>query len=88
MLFTAAMTYELKCHTYLIVSDRNKGKDTVAVFIYFLYENCCLHKWCEEYVIWYNEPTSEFKKKFMVKFLQILSQKYQHPFSWKYFARV
>ena len=22
----------------------------------------------------------------MVKFLQILSQKYQHPFSWKYFA--
>ena len=74
ILFTAAMTYKSKCHTYLIVSDsRDKGKDTVVVFVDFLYENC-VHK-CEEYIIWSDGPTSEFKNKFMVKFLQILSQK-------------
>ena len=83
--FTAAMTYKSKCHTSLIVPDsRDKGKDTVVVFVDFLYENC-VHK-CDEYIIWPDGPTSEFKNKFMVKFLQILSQKYQHPFTWKYFA--
>ena len=86
MLVTAVMTYKSQCQTYLIVSDsREKGKDTVAVFIDFLYENCCAHK-CEEYIIWSDGPTYEFKNKFMAKFLQILSQKYQHPFSWKYFT--
>ena len=86
MLFTAAMTYKSHCQIYLIVSDsRDKQKDTVTVFIDFLYENCCVHK-SEENITWSDRPTSEFKNKFMVKFLQILSQKYEHSFSWKYFA--
>ena len=76
MFFTAAMRYKSQCQTYLIVSDsRYKKKDKVSVFIDFLYENCCVHK-CEEYIIWSDGPTPEFKNKFMVKFLQILSQKY------------
>ena len=33
MLFTAALTYKSVCKTYLIVSDNDKGKDTVAVFV-------------------------------------------------------
>ena len=71
-----------------MVSDgRDKGKDTVAEFIDFLCESCCAHK-SEKYNIWSDRPTSEFKNKFMVKFLQILSQKYQQSFSWKYLQQV
>ena len=39
-----------------------------------------------EDIIWSHGPTSEFKNKYMVKFLQSLSQKYNQQFSWKYFA--
>ena len=39
-----------------------------------------------EDIIWSDRPTSEFKNKYMVKFLQSLSQKYNQQFSWKYFA--
>ena len=69
--------------TYLIVSEsRDKGKEAVAVFLDFLYENCRVHK-CEEYIIWSGRATPEFKIKFIFKFLPILSQKCQHPFLWK-----
>ena len=70
--FNAEMTYKSQSQIYLIVSDkRDKGKDTVVVFIDFLHENCCVHK-REEYIIWSEGPTSEFKNNFMVIFLQIL----------------
>ena len=70
--FNAEMTYKSQSQIYLIVSDkRDKGKDIVVVFIDFLHENCCVHK-CEEYIIWSEGPTSEFKNNFMVIFLQIL----------------
>ena len=79
---------KLHCKIPLMVSDgRDKGKDTVAEFIDFLCESCCAHK-SEKYNIWSDRPTSEFKNKFMVKFLQILSQKYQQSFSWKYLQQV
>lgn len=37
-------------------------------------------------VIWSNGPSSEFKNRFMVKLLKVLSAKYSRPFHWKYFA--
>ena len=86
MLFTAAMTYKAECKTFLIVSDsRDKGKDTVTVFIDFLYSHFGATD-ATEGIIWSDGPSSEFKNKYMVKFLQSLSQKYNQQFSWKYFA--
>ena len=81
-LFTAAMT----CKTFLIVSEsRDKGKDTVAVFIDFLYNHFGATDAMED-ITWSDGPTSEFKNKYMVKFLQSLSQKHNQQFSWKYVA--
>ena len=37
-------------------------------------------------VIWSDESPSEFKNKFMVKFLQPLGQKHKTPFLCKYFT--
>ena len=86
MLFTAAMAYKAECKTFLIVSDsRDKGKGTVAVFTDFLYNHFGATDAMED-IIWSDGPTSEFKNKYMVKFLQSLSQKYNQQFSWKYFA--
>ena len=74
MLFTAAMAYKAECKTFLIVSDsRDKGKGTVAVFIDFLYNHFGATDAMED-IIWSDGPTSEFKNKYMVKFLQSLSQ--------------
>ena len=39
-----------------------------------------------EEVIWPDGPSSEFKNRFMVFFLEHLSKKYKKPFTWKYFA--
>ena len=40
MLFTKQLTYKSVCKTYLIVSaSHDKGKDTVVVFVYFLYNH-------------------------------------------------
>ena len=76
MSFTAAMTYKAECKTFLIVSDsRDKGKDTVTVFIDFLYSHFGATD-ATEGIIWSDGPSSEFKNKYMVKFLQSLSQKY------------
>ena len=76
----------MTCKTVLIVSEsRDKGKDTVAVFIDFLYNHFGATDAMED-IIWSDGPTSEFKNKYMVKFLQSLSQKYNQQFSWKYVA--
>ena len=49
--------------------------DTLAVFVGFLYKHFdnpgAVHD------IWSDGPSSEFKNKFMVEFLQSLSQKYK-----------
>ena len=37
-------------------------------------------------IIQLDRPSSEFRNKFMVKFLQSLSQKHKRPFSQKHFA--
>ena len=85
MLFTAAMTYKAECKIFIVSDSRDKGKDTVAVFIDFLYNHFGVTDTTED-ILWLDWPTSEFKNKFMVKFLQSLSQKYNQQFLWKYFA--
>ena len=59
--------------------------DTVVVLVDFLYNDfddpVAVHD-----IIWSDGPSSESKNKFMVKFLQSLSQRYKKPFSWKYFT--
>ena len=80
MLFTAPRTYKAECKTFLIVSNsRDKGNDTVAVFIDFLYNLFGVTEAMED-IIWSDGPTSEFKNEFMVIFLQSPSQKYNQQF--------
>ena len=60
-----------------------KSKDIVVVFVDFLnnhFDPGAVHD------IWSDGPSSEFKNKFMVKFLQSHSQKHKRYFSWKYFT--
>lgn len=89
-LFTAAVIYDSKCQTYLICSDApNKDKDTISCFLIHLYEKLEKIKDSiqpEVDVIWSDGPSSEFKNRFMVKLLKVLSAKYSRPFHWKYFA--
>ena len=73
MLFTAALTYKSVCRTYLIVSDSpDQGKDNIVVFAGFLY-NHFDDPGVDHDIIWSDGPSSEFKNKFMVKFLQSFS---------------
>ncbi|XP_063222491.1 uncharacterized protein LOC134531000 isoform X3 [Bacillus rossius redtenbacheri] len=88
VLFTAAVFCNGNCKTYILCSDtNNKDKDTVFVFLDFFYteilkENSAI----SEEIIWSDGPSSEFKNKFMVKTLEILNQKHNRTFTWKYFA--
>lgn len=93
LLFTAAVFQRGKCQTYLICSDTShKDKDTIFVFIEFLYEEIFRSSEngdikTKKEVIWSDGPASEFKNKFMTKVLCYLSKKYPElQFSWKYFA--
>ena len=85
MLFTAALTFKSVCKIFNVSDHHDKGKDTVVVFVDFLY-NHLVDPGAVRDIIWSDGPSSEFKNKFMVKFLQSLSQKHKRPFSWKYFA--
>ena len=86
MLFTAVVTYKAECKTVVTVFDsRDKGKDTVTVFIDFFYNYFVITDAMED-IIWQDGPTSEFNNKHMVKFLQSFSQKNNQQFSWKYCA--
>ena len=60
MLFTAAMTYKAECKTFIVSDSRDKGKDTVTVFIDFLYSHFGATD-AMEGIIWSDGPTSEFK---------------------------
>ena len=89
MLFTAAFFYDGQCKTFIICSDsKNKDKDTIFVFLNLLYEEILRKDNSKRYneVIWSDGPSSEFKNKFMVRTLQVLSEKFNRDFTWKYFA--
>ena len=88
MLFTAAVTYQDQCQTYLICSNSmDKGKNTIAVFLDTLYEKIFSDDFnSDQEIICSDGPSSEFKNRFMVHLLQYLSDKFKKPFIWKYFA--
>ena len=78
MFFTTALTYKSVCKTHLIIvsGSHDKVKDNIAVFVDFLYNHFddpgAVHN-----IIWSDGPSSEFKNKFMLKFLQSLNQKHR-----------
>lgn len=93
-LFTAAGFFNGKCSSFIICSDaKDKGKDTVCALILTLYEtlfpsdssDCTSQDEVTE-IIYSDGPSSEFKNKYMVKLLRLLSEKYNKNFIWKYFA--
>lgn len=87
-LYTAAVFVNDECHTYLICSDtKDKGKDTIYTFMVRLYED--ILERCDDVkqnIIFSDGPSSEFKNKYMVKLMRVLSQKFACDFQWKYFA--
>ena len=89
-LFTAAAITKDSCQCFLVCSDtKDKDKDTVAAFLFSLYENHLfptISDEIEEEIIWSDGPTSEFKNKFVMKLLHQLSTQFQKKFSWKFSA--
>lgn len=90
MLFTACAIYKVKCQSFIICSDaKDKTKITIAAFIDFIYNYLRTSNASDvptEEIIWSDGPTSEFKNKFMIHLLGVLSKKYNIPFHWKYFC--
>ncbi|CAB4008281.1 Hypothetical predicted protein [Paramuricea clavata] len=86
--FTAAAITKDSCQSFLICSDtKNKDKDTVAAFLFALYENHLFpSNQVDEEIIWSYGPTSEFKNKFVMKLIHQLSSQFQKRFSWKFSA--
>ena len=90
-LLTAACTVDGQTQTFLICTDsKHKDKNTVLVFVEHLYKNYIMnsddsHDDIEE-IIWTNGPSSEFKNKYCVEIIRRLAEKYNKPFTWKYFA--
>lgn len=83
LLFTAASFYKGNCQTYLICSDANsKDKDALFVFLNKLFD--LIHTENEDLpsaeIIWSDGPASEFKNRYMVKLISMLSEKYTKPF--------
>jgi hypothetical protein len=87
-LFTAAAITKDSCQSYLICSDtREKDKDTVAAFLFALYEGHLFpNDEIDEEIIWSDGPTSEFKNKFTMKLLHQLSVMFKKKFTWKFSA--
>lgn len=85
-LFTVAAFLNSECSTYLVCSDtQKKDKDVVSAILIKIYVLINVENKFEE-VIWSDGPSSEFKNKFMCRFLVYLSKKYDRKFSWKYTA--
>lgn len=86
-LFTVAVFLNGECSTYLVCSDtQKKDKDVVSAILIKIYDILINVENKFEEVIWSDGPSSEFKNKFMCRFLVYLSKKYDRKFSWKYTA--
>ena len=85
-IFTCAVFRDGICKSYSIISDANKYKDSVCVFINKLVDMIHL-KDNEHFIIYSDGPRTEFKNKFITgKLLHDLSIKLGRPIFWKYFA--
>ena len=76
-LFTGALYSKGRgCQCFLIVTDsQDKGKDSVFTFISKLSEHIRFEQ-NDTFVIFTDGPTSEFKNRFMVKLVAMMSEKY------------
>ena len=64
-----------------------KDKDTVAAFLFHLYENHIPeNNDIGNEVIWSDGPSSEFKNKYTMYLLKKLGNTYKKRFSWKFSA--
>ena len=86
-LFTAALySRGQACKSFLVVTDfQEKGKDAVFTFISKLLESIEIGP-VDTFTIFSDGPASEFKNKFMVRFVFLLSRRLKVQFIWKYFA--
>ena len=82
-LFTCALYHQGSTKTMLYCTDY-KGKDKWAngTFIEDIYEHFPTTDDIRVEVIWSAGPVSEFKNQFMRQLLEILSLKYNKPFTW------
>ena len=78
---------ESSCKSYLIVTDlAQKEKDCIYTFILRLMEELPYIEEGKTIVLYSDGPSSEFKNRFMVKLLSIISKKLNKQVFWKYFA--
>ena len=86
-LFTAALYSKSQvCQPFLIITDsQDKGKNSVFTFINALTNYIQFEKG-DMLIIYTDGPSSEFKNRYIVKLVSILSKKFQCKVSWKYFA--
>ena len=86
-LFTAALYSKSQvCQPFLISTDRqDRGKNSVFTFINALTDYIQFEKG-DMLIIYTNGPSSEFKNRYIVKLVSMLSKKFQCKVSWKYFA--
>ena len=85
-IFRCAVFRDGICKPYSIISDANKCKDYVCVFINKLVGMIQL-KDNEHFIIYSDGPRAEFKSKFITgKLLHDLSIKLERPVFWKYFV--
>jgi hypothetical protein len=90
-LLTAACTIDGQTQTFLICTDsKHKDKNTILVFVEHLYKNYIMNNADSnddvKEIIWTDGPSSEFKNKYCVQIIRRLAEKYNKPFTWKYFA--
>ena len=86
-LFTAALYSKSQvCQPFLIITySQDKGKNSVFTFRNALTDYIQFEKG-DMLVIYTDGPSLEFKNRYIVKLVSMLSKKFQCKFSWKYFA--
>ena len=86
---TAAATIcDGTCKTFLICSDsKQKNKDTIAAFLFHLYDHHIPPtKGIDFEVIWSDGLSSEFKNRYTMHLMKIVSIRCKTQFAWKYLA--
>ena len=83
-LFTAALYSKSQvCQPLLIITDsQDKGKNSVFTFINALTDYIQFEKG-DMLIIYTDGPSSEFKNRFIVKLVSMLSKKFQCNITWK-----
>ena len=86
-LFTVALYSKSQvCQPFLIIADsQDKGRNSVFTFINALTNYIQFEKG-DMVIICTDELSSEFKNRYLVKLVCMLSKKFQSKVSWKYFA--